>query len=784
MNLKNQINKDMSYFKNRIFTELGAKKEDLLIDLIAFHPERGEYKVEMDCFSEDKDGNIKIPVYSIDRKLYTYDHPNATPTKQNINNARIQFLEITRFQNPKEYKDEKSGDTRVMKYQYPKGCDSKPYFPKLILEAYEKRTKVNTLVLTEGYFKSFKACLHGIYCIGLQSISTYKDKATGTMYADIIKFIETCDVKNIIMLYDGDCYNISEKALQQGKDLISRPSQFISSMESIRELFKDFGVDIYFACVNTNLIDGNPKGLDDLLCAKKGVEIEVGVELVGFSKPTSLFTRHNITRKLTKVSELFCVNNIESFYDLHQEQIGTRNFIFKGTKYKYDQEKQKVIPILDRDITSFCRIGDDYWENVLIPNQYGMVDGYLHKRLKGTITDDFGREAIPMIPKYKAFCNVPNHVSHQSIINDCYNLYNKFSHSFIEGDCENSLTLVKHIFGEKYFEMGLDYIQLLLQKPTEMLPVLCLVSKENKTGKSTFVKWLREIFGLNGIFVSSADFAESFNFHWAGKLLIMCEETELDKSSVMDRVKQLSTSDKITMNRKGKDHEQVAFFAKFILCSNNEDKFIKAGNDDQRYWVLKVPTIEKLDPFFEQKLKDEIPHFLYYLTNRSMANPIRVDRMWFHYKSYRTEAFEKVIAANRNKAEREIRFFLNAIFIELEYYDVYEEKPCYYIGLEWLFEKFFNRKYEREYIKYVIENMPHDIKYSSPGERKTVRCKVPRFAQNELDESDETPTIKYETYLCKPYVFYAKDYINIEYLKKIQTKMMYKQEFELEDKPF
>ena len=415
------------------------------------------------------------------------------------------------------------------------------------------------------------------------------------------------------------------------------------------------------------------------------------------SKPSIYFTRFNITRKTTKVSEFFCINNIESFYDLHQDKIGTKEFLFRSTKYKYDEEKQAVIPILSRDINSFCRIGDDYWETVLIPNQYGMVDSYLHKRLKSTITDDYGREALERIPKYKAFCNVPNHISHQVVINDCYNLYNKFNHKIVEGDCDASLTLVKHIFGEKYYDMGLDYIQILLQKPTEMLPVLCLVSKENKTGKSTFVKWLREIYGLNAIFVTSQDFAENFNFHWAGKLLIMCEETELDKSSVMDRVKTLSTADKLTMNRKGRDHEQVAFFGKFILCSNNEDRFIKAGNDDQRYWVMKVPVIKKLDPFFEDKLKNEIPHFLHYLSNRTLSYPIKLDRMWFPYQSYRTEAFEKVIAANKCKAEREIRFFLQQVFTEYEYYDTHNGKPCYFLGLEWLFRDFFHED-TREHI--------------------------------------------------------------------------------------
>jgi len=54
---------------------------------------------------------------------------------------------------------------------------------------------------------------------------------------------------------------------------------------------------------------------------------------------------------------------------------------------------------------------------------------------------------------------------------------------------------VKHIFGDQ-IELGLDYLQLLYQKPVQILPIVCLVSKERSTGKTTFPKWFMTLVAI------------------------------------------------------------------------------------------------------------------------------------------------------------------------------------------------------------------------------------------------------------------------------------------------
>ncbi|WP_335338980.1 hypothetical protein [Myroides odoratimimus] len=51
------------------------------------------------------------------------------------------------------------------------------------------------------------------------------------------------------------------------------------------------------------------------------------------------------------------------------------------------------------------------------------------------------------------------------------------------------------------------------------------------------------------------------------------------------------------MEAKGKDRQEIEFFAKFILCSNNEDNFIQIDEEEIRFWIRKIKPIESEDVF-------------------------------------------------------------------------------------------------------------------------------------------------------------------------------------------
>lgn len=196
----------------------------------------------------------------------------------------------------------------------------------------------------------------------------------------------------------------------------------------------------------------------------------------------------------------------------------------------------------------------------------------------------------------------------------------------------------------------MDYLQLLYLKPTQKLPILLLVSEERNTGKSTFLNFLKALFQENVTFNTNEDFRSQFNADWAGKLMIVVDEVLLNRREDSERLKNLSTAHSYKMEAKGKDRYEVQFFAKFVLCSNNENFPVYIEPEETRYWVRKVSRLEKDDTSFLQKLKDEIPAFLYHLQHRNMTTK-EESRMWFAPSLIRTDALEKIIRCNRSRIE-------------------------------------------------------------------------------------------------------------------------------------
>ena len=134
----------------------------------------------------------------------------------------------------------------------------------------------------------------------------------------------------------------------------------------------------------------------------------------------------------------------------------------------------------------YVRIGTSYYKIVEKPT----IDGGLERKLilwsVECIKADYGKDFVAEIPKLDGFCLFPNHLHFDKVVGDFYNLYHEFEHDCIDGDCETTKNFIKHIFREHY-ELGLDYLKLLFENPLQKLPVLCLVSKQRNTGKTTFL---------------------------------------------------------------------------------------------------------------------------------------------------------------------------------------------------------------------------------------------------------------------------------------------------------
>ena len=300
----------------------------------------------------------------------------------------------------------------------------------------------------------------------------------------------------------------------------------------------------------------------------------------------------------------------------------------------------------------FIRVGTTLYKLV---NQPRLNGGYVKKRIvwnNETLRQDYGKHYLATVPKYDGFCTVPDHVNYRPVVDKFLHLYEPIDHKPMEGVFPSIQSLVRHIFGEQY-ELGMDYLQLLYLQPVQKLPILLLVSEERNTGKSTFLNFLKALFQNNLTFNTNEDFRSQFNSDWAGKLLIVVDEVLLSRREDSERLKNLSTTLSYKVEAKGKDRDEIAFFAKFVLCSNNEYLPVIIDAGETRYWVRKIDRLQSDDTDFLQKLKAEIPAFLYHLQHRPLSTE-KESRMWFAPSLLHTEALQKIIRSNRNRLEIEM----------------------------------------------------------------------------------------------------------------------------------
>lgn len=304
--------------------------------------------------------------------------------------------------------------------------------------------------------------------------------------------------------------------------------------------------------------------------------------------------------------------------------------------------------------TKFVRIGTQIYQIAVLPNGREQYIQWNEKAIYQDYKKDRGDEIISTMPRYLGWVNEPSHTDYRPVIDGQWlNLYKPLPHQPKSGvDFPNIRHFLKHIFGDQY-ELGLDYLQLLFKQPKQKLPILLLVSRERNTGKTTFLKLLKAIFGENAIFNNNEDFKSQFNADWASKLIIMVDEAFLDKLEYTERLKNLSTASVYKAEAKGKDRVECDFHGKFVLCSNNIERPLIIDSDETRFWVRQIPRLKSDDPLMLDKLVYEIPAFLDFLLHRSLSSE-KVSRMWFSFESYHTKALDRIVANNRGRLEQQM----------------------------------------------------------------------------------------------------------------------------------
>lgn len=336
---------------------------------------------------------------------------------------------------------------------------------------------------------------------------------------------------------------------------------------------------------------------------------------------------------------------VKSVYTTHKDKFNSSPYEVRAKKENEVSDKAKAKEENFSAASKYIRVGTQYYKKILTPI---LRSGDLHERLvkwnKGTIREDEGN-ILAEIVKYDEFCIVPNHLGYKEKIGECYNRYRPLSHQPEKGDCTAIIDFLKHIAGEQY-DLLIEYCKLLYLNPTQRLPILCLVSKEKGTGKSTFINLLKRIFGLNMTLNRSEDFYSQFNDDWTDKLIVAVEETFFDKREISEKIKNISTAETYKTEGKSKDKSEIGLFIKVILCSNQEENFIKIeADDDGRFWVMKVKPFAKdhYKPFLLEEMTKEIPYFLDFLSKAEYINKKPLTRFWFCPEQTNTEALFRIM---------------------------------------------------------------------------------------------------------------------------------------------
>lgn len=301
------------------------------------------------------------------------------------------------------------------------------------------------------------------------------------------------------------------------------------------------------------------------------------------------------------------------------------------------------------------RVGDRFEKEIVSYDSEGRKFRDIIQLKKETILDLYGRTFLLKIPYYDKAVIVPSHTEYKQYIGTCINRYHPLDVTAQKGSFPTWKILMNRVFGTQV-NLGWIYLALLYFKPTQILPILCLVSNENSSGKTTFGNALSYLFSCNVGFFCQADLDSQFN-SWITKLIAVFEEIN-ETSSTINKLKNFSTSKTATVNAKFQSLVSFNPFVKIVILSNNVNTFIKANKYDVRFWVRKLDPIpkEEFDPDFNDKLIAEVPAVMFYLSELDI--PHSKSRMWFDFEEIKTSVLEDVISESRSRCAKDLEIFI------------------------------------------------------------------------------------------------------------------------------
>jgi len=202
------------------------------------------------------------------------------------------------------------------------------------------------------------------------------------------------------------------------------------------------------------------------------------------------------------------------------------------------------------------------------------------------------------------------------------------------------------------------------------------------------------------------------------------------------------------MNTKFMSRQEIPFYGKIVITSNNEDSFIAIEDEETRFLVLKVPAIKKEDPDLMDKMRDEIPAFLQYLKDREIKHP-KVTRQWFDYDIIKTEALRNLKDASHSWLVKEIKAWVEEEFFHFQHHAVY-----------YTLTEINDKLNHLSGAKFRKADIQHQLKKKFKLEAKLARYQMP-------DAPNDSKARTYNEKLGRCYTFFIEDFLSEEKIIEI-----------------
>lgn len=286
----------------------------------------------------------------------------------------------------------------------------------------------------------------------------------------------------------------------------------------------------------------------------------------------------------------------------------------------------------------------------------------------GFTNDQWGELA-----EYDGYVCEPEHLDYQQVVNDSkWNTYGRVVWNPKPGKWPTIERLIKHLYGknsaeEDQVEELYDYHTVMVKWPKLKQQARVLYSHQQKTSKSALAILESLMFQDNYSKIRDGELESTFNSIWVSSILLHIDEPEFSNPKKMSKtIRDLITSPVMNLRKMQTEYENVHFYAKLLFTTNDSD-FMPFLKSDRRFWIREaVPVLEEhKDNDFNEKIKEEVNHYLYFLITREMKYARAQDEtFWLPQSVIQTNGFKKLVADNKSDLENRVTEIIEQWFIK------------------------------------------------------------------------------------------------------------------------